>query len=269
MTIYERVGSRIKEACLRKNVTAKQLAGLLGYSTASISNYERAKRWISLVDLERIAEFLGESLSYFIEETPSKKGGKAPQPLAERKILKALKNLRETDPKKLAEKVASLSRKTLEAKYTVLFLMNNKKDFEFGCASGIKSGLRKKLEDLFSTSAANVRFCLGNKLKIIFKSNKNYFTSDIAALISENGVKRLSPLTPSLLSLAKFETVMLMPLKTNYSLAGLLIACFEKTGEAERWMNSELLFLFKEYIAQLLGTVLLLEEVKTQRVRAS
>lgn len=262
MDIYERVGSRIREARTKKDISAKQLADVLDCSLASISNYEKARRWISLVDLERVAEFLGEPLSYFIEENPSDKRSQPPRTFAERKILNAVKSLGEDDPKKLSEKATSLFQRTLEAKYAILFLTNKSAELEFGCFAGIKISLLKKLEDLLSLSASHLKFKLGNKLKTIFDANKPYLIADISSSFSQFGAKRLALLAPSLTDLAKFEAVLLLPLKTNHSPAGLFIACFEKTRDAERWMNSELLVFFCQYAAQVLENARLVEDVK-------
>lgn len=277
MDIYERVGSRIREARVKKDIPAKQMADVLDCSLASISNYEKAKRWISLVDLERAAEFLGEPLSYFIEENPSEKRSLPPHTFAERKILNAIKGLQESDLKNLPEKATSVLQKSLEAKYTILFLINENKEFELTSFSGIKTGLLKKLEDLLSLNVTNLspeaiparpaggrqggKFKLSYKLQTVFDVNKPYLSTNIASSFSQFGAKRLSLLAPSLIDLAKFEAVLLLPLKTNHSPAGLFIACFEKIREAERWKNSELLVFFTQYAAQVLENARLLEVV--------
>jgi len=249
MDIYERVGSRIREARIRREVNAKQLAGILDCSPASVSNYEKAKRWISLVDLEMVAEFLGEPLSYFIEENPGKRKNKPPQPITERKILNAIKNLEAFDYKKHPEKVVSVFHKTLGAKYTFLFLMKDGKGFEFGGMAGIKKGLLKKLQDLLSINLLKLKFKPDKKMNAIFKNNRPLLTSDIPSLLN---TKRLALFIPSLLALAKFEAVMLLPLKANHVPVGFIAACFSTTREAERFRNSELLTFFNQYVAQIL-----------------
>lgn len=262
MDIYDIVGNQIRNARVKKNISAKQLAGVLDCSLASISNYEKAKRWISLVGLEKAAEFLGEPLSYFLEENPSQKGSYVPHPLVEREILKAVKSLQKFTLKELPEKLALLFQKTLAAKYVLLFLMNKDDELKLGNFSGIKKGLLKKLEDLLSLTAENLRLKPGNKLKTIFDLNRPYLITDIASSFSQFGAKRLALLTPSLIDLAKFEAVLLLPLKTNHSGTGLFITCFEKTRDAERWVNSELLVFFCQYAAQVLENARLLEEEK-------
>ena len=271
MDIYERVGSRIREARIKKDIPAKQLADALDRSLASISNYEKAKRWISLVDLERVAEFLGEPLSYFIEENPSEKRSQPPHTFAERRILNAVKDLGKFSYKELQEKATSLFRKILEAEYTILFLKRESDELELSSFSGIKIGLLKKLEDLLSLSASNLKIKPGNKLKTIFDTNQPYLIANLASFFSQFGAKRLALLAPSLINLAKFEAGLLLPLKTNHSPAGLCIACFKKTRDAERWVNSELLVFFDQYAAQVLENARLVEEVrrKEQKVRAS
>lgn len=64
--ISKKVGQKIKEAREEKGLTQKELGEHLGYSAMGISYFEQGVREIKLADLERLAEFFGKSLSYFL-----------------------------------------------------------------------------------------------------------------------------------------------------------------------------------------------------------
>jgi repressor LexA len=64
--ISKKIGQRIKEAREEKGLTQKELGEYLGYSAMGISYFEQGVREIKLSDLERLAQFFGRSLSYFL-----------------------------------------------------------------------------------------------------------------------------------------------------------------------------------------------------------
>ena len=66
--IYVKIGKRIRAARTKKGATQRSLAIAIRKSTVAISNYEKGIRWITLVDLKKIAQQLGEPISYFIGE---------------------------------------------------------------------------------------------------------------------------------------------------------------------------------------------------------
>jgi transcriptional regulator with XRE-family HTH domain len=68
MDIYELIGRKIKSARKEENVGQKILAYALRCSPACISHYEKNKREISLIDLQKIADILLKPLSYFFSE---------------------------------------------------------------------------------------------------------------------------------------------------------------------------------------------------------
>lgn len=68
---YKLIGSRIKEIRLQKGISQKELAEKVGFDSAtSISLIESGERKISIVDLEKTAQFLNEELSYFLDSEP-------------------------------------------------------------------------------------------------------------------------------------------------------------------------------------------------------
>ncbi len=68
---YQLIGSKIKEARQKKGLSQKDLADKVGFDSAtSISLIESGDRKISIVDLEKTANFLNEELSYFLGTEP-------------------------------------------------------------------------------------------------------------------------------------------------------------------------------------------------------
>lgn len=72
--IGKQVGKRIKELREARGLTQAQLAGLLGKSVETISNFERGKVITSLLTLEQLASHFGVAVRYFFADFP------APQP---------------------------------------------------------------------------------------------------------------------------------------------------------------------------------------------
>lgn len=66
-TLSELVAHRVIKARLAAGLTQAQLADLLGVTQAALSYWEHGGRKIGLDELERIADALGLSLTYFVE----------------------------------------------------------------------------------------------------------------------------------------------------------------------------------------------------------
>lgn len=64
--LYKLVGERIREAREDRGWTQAQLGEAIGYSQATIGNYELGRRHVSIDDLYKIAEALGKPYSFFI-----------------------------------------------------------------------------------------------------------------------------------------------------------------------------------------------------------
>lgn len=64
---YVNIGLKIKQAREEKGITQQELARLLGSSSVTIGNWEKARRKVSLDDLEQIAVLLDKPLDYFID----------------------------------------------------------------------------------------------------------------------------------------------------------------------------------------------------------
>lgn len=69
---YKIIGSKIREIRQKKGLSQKALADAVGFDSAtSISLIESGERKISVVDLEKTAEFLNEELNYFLGAKPT------------------------------------------------------------------------------------------------------------------------------------------------------------------------------------------------------
>lgn len=64
--MYIRIGEHIKQAREERGWTQAQLGEALGYSQATIGNYELGRRHIGLDDLYRIADALNKPYAYFL-----------------------------------------------------------------------------------------------------------------------------------------------------------------------------------------------------------
>lgn len=68
---YKLIGARIKEIRQEKGISQKDLATEVGFDSAtSISLIESGDRKISIVDLEKTAQFLNEDLNSFLGARP-------------------------------------------------------------------------------------------------------------------------------------------------------------------------------------------------------
>jgi len=64
--LYTRIGERIRQAREDRGWTQAQLGEALGYSQATIGNYELGRRHIGLDDLYRIADALNKPYAFFV-----------------------------------------------------------------------------------------------------------------------------------------------------------------------------------------------------------
>lgn len=69
MEKYNTLGERIKNARLKVGFTQRELASLLNYTQAALSQYEKGIREPGLDDLTRIADTLGTSTDYLLGRT--------------------------------------------------------------------------------------------------------------------------------------------------------------------------------------------------------
>lgn len=65
------IGEKIKDARLRSRMTQEQLGEKIGISAMGISHFEQGLRSVKLEYLEKIADALGLSLSYFVGQAPT------------------------------------------------------------------------------------------------------------------------------------------------------------------------------------------------------
>lgn len=64
---YREIGYRIQIAREQCGMNQKELAEKLGISQSTLSNYEKGKRRLYLVDLQNIANALGKTTEYFLQ----------------------------------------------------------------------------------------------------------------------------------------------------------------------------------------------------------
>ncbi len=67
--IYKNIGKKIQMAREQAGLSQEELASRLGYTQATLSNYELGKRRLYLANIEQIAKELNKPLSYFLEES--------------------------------------------------------------------------------------------------------------------------------------------------------------------------------------------------------
>jgi transcriptional regulator with XRE-family HTH domain len=60
------IGDKIREAREEKQITQKELGDYLGYSHMGISHFEKGIREMKISDIQKIAEYFGKDLSYFL-----------------------------------------------------------------------------------------------------------------------------------------------------------------------------------------------------------
>ncbi len=73
MKAYEEIGRKLQKAREEAGLSQEELAGKLGCTQASLSNYELGKRRLYLADLQRIGQLLGKPITYFLEDSEDKR----------------------------------------------------------------------------------------------------------------------------------------------------------------------------------------------------
>jgi len=69
MKAYELIGKKLQKAREAAGISQEELAKKLGYTQASLSNYELGKRRLYLSDLKRISQILSKPITYFLEDS--------------------------------------------------------------------------------------------------------------------------------------------------------------------------------------------------------
>ena len=69
MKAYELIGKKLQKAREAAGISQGELAKKLGYTQASLSNYELGKRRLYLSDLKRISQILSKPITYFLEDS--------------------------------------------------------------------------------------------------------------------------------------------------------------------------------------------------------
>jgi transcriptional regulator with XRE-family HTH domain len=64
---YKKLGKRIQRAREEAGLNQEQLAGILGCSQPTLSNYEKGKSRIYLAQLQKVADALNKPITYFLE----------------------------------------------------------------------------------------------------------------------------------------------------------------------------------------------------------
>jgi transcriptional regulator with XRE-family HTH domain len=64
------IGNKIQSLREEHNMSQEQLANAIGCSQSALSNYEKGKRKLYLVHLEKLAEVFNKPMSYFIDDEP-------------------------------------------------------------------------------------------------------------------------------------------------------------------------------------------------------
>lgn len=70
---YIKIGSRIKELRISKNITQREMANKLNLSYSTYSNYENNYREPKFETIEKVAEILGVTVDYLIGSDSSEK----------------------------------------------------------------------------------------------------------------------------------------------------------------------------------------------------
>ena len=69
MKAYELIGRKLQKAREAAEMSQEELAKKLGYTQASLSNYELGKRRLYLSDLKRLSQILSKPITYFLEDS--------------------------------------------------------------------------------------------------------------------------------------------------------------------------------------------------------
>jgi len=68
MTLYQRIGRRIRQAREALGYSQEELGRLIGCSAAAISYFEAGLRKVKIEDLQKIARALGKPIDFFLQE---------------------------------------------------------------------------------------------------------------------------------------------------------------------------------------------------------
>ena len=61
------LGKSIRDAREEKGITQKELGSVLGYSPMGISHFEKGIRELKMTDVQKISEYFGKNISYFLK----------------------------------------------------------------------------------------------------------------------------------------------------------------------------------------------------------
>ena len=70
MTLYKRIGNRIRQARETLGLSQEELARLVGRSSTAISYFETGARRVKIEDLQRLAKVLNKPIDYFLQQEP-------------------------------------------------------------------------------------------------------------------------------------------------------------------------------------------------------
>ena len=96
--IYKIIGNRLKEYREKAKDTQEDIADHLGFSRASVANYESGKQRISVAELYRLAEYFHVELNDLLPSLKEMKTKFSPD-----NILDQAENLKEEERKELKE----------------------------------------------------------------------------------------------------------------------------------------------------------------------
>lgn len=60
------IGEKVREAREERKLTQKDLGDVLGYSAMGISHFENGIREMKISDIQKLSDFFGKSVSYFL-----------------------------------------------------------------------------------------------------------------------------------------------------------------------------------------------------------
>jgi len=60
------IGGKVREAREERKLTQKDLGDILGYSAMGISHFENGVREMKISDIQKLSDFFGKPLSYFL-----------------------------------------------------------------------------------------------------------------------------------------------------------------------------------------------------------
>ncbi|GEM_PF-1070805 len=114
-SMYKLIGSRIRQAREERGLSQADLAEAIGFSAPSVTNFENAKRRISIEDLHKVAEVLRKPITYFLSEKPFDE--KAQAELEKKATLEEIKDMLkkiEVEEDQIEEKVEECAEKEFD-----------------------------------------------------------------------------------------------------------------------------------------------------------